>query len=102
MQRLRAYRWPGNVRQLRNTVESMVVLSTRELLDEGDLPEALRQAEASPAEGSSDPAPQTLAELERAAIVAALERNAGNRTLASQALGISVRTLQRRIKAFGL
>jgi len=95
------YEWPGNVRQLRNTIENMVVMNTSNTLSLKDLPAYLsgNPSELSPTEMQG---PTNLQDLERRAILAALDRSHGNRTRAAYALGISVRTLQRKLKAWGL
>ncbi|MEZ6188207.1 MAG: sigma-54 dependent transcriptional regulator [Planctomycetota bacterium] len=97
--RLEAFDWPGNVRQLKHTIEGMVVMAAGDVLDASDLPRALRDVTPDPLTPAG---PQTLAELERAAILRALEDHAGNRTAAAEQLGISVRTLQRRLKDYGI
>jgi transcriptional regulator with PAS, ATPase and Fis domain len=95
---LQSYRWPGNVRQLRNCVESMFVLAESSTLTMQDLPETIY------AGGRHDEAPfevpqgLTLEDVERAAVYQTLDRCRGNRTRAARSLGISVRTLQRRLK----
>ncbi|HVC98772.1 MAG TPA: sigma-54 dependent transcriptional regulator [Pirellulales bacterium] len=90
--------WPGNVRQLRNAIESMVVMASGEVLSMGDVPSHLTRVRATTAqEGDAT----TLESLERAAVLEALARTGGNRTHAAEALGISVRTLQRKLKLWG-
>ncbi len=104
--KLLAFDWPGNVRQLRNVVESMVVVDYDGLLDVDDLPEEL----AGPAEQSGEPATASLtamvgkplAELERSFIAETLRLTAGNREEAAKMLGIGERTLYRKIKEYGL
>jgi DNA-binding NtrC family response regulator len=98
---LDTYEWPGNVRQLRNCLESMVVLASNDSLSLADLPATID----SMAESGTDvdiPSGTTLEALERAAVEQALADCHGNRTRAARALGISVRTLQRKLKAWGL
>jgi transcriptional regulator with PAS, ATPase and Fis domain len=94
---LNAYDWPGNVRQLRNCIESMVVLADSDTLTIDDLPATVRDTHrrTCPIE---IPSGMTLNELERTAIEQALNRFRGNRTHAARSLDISVRTLQRRMK----
>jgi two-component system response regulator HydG len=102
---LRAHPWPGNVRELRNAVESMVVVSRGRVLDADALPPGLSPAAPAPA---ARPSPSTalagltLEEAERILLRTALEAHAGNREKAAKALGISERTLYRKIKEFGL
>lgn len=94
------YEWPGNVRQLRNTIENMVVMGREAGLTLADLPRYLSGGPIAP--GAAVPVDGNLQELERIAILSALERLHGNRTRAAEALGISVRTLQRKLKQWGL
>jgi len=97
LQYLEAFDWPGNVRQLRNCIESMVVMAQRDVLNINDLPQHLDPSTSEP--DLQLPRDATLDELEREAIRQALDRFQGNRTRAAESLGISVRTLQRRIKS---
>jgi DNA-binding NtrC family response regulator len=106
---LSAYSWPGNVRELRNVIERMVVLSRTPRLTVRDLPAALRDAiqagtpriaTAWKADSSGSLAPKSMADAERVMIEAALKRNNENRTQAAGQLGISRRTLQRKLKDY--
>jgi two-component system response regulator HydG len=104
--RLLAYDWPGNVRQLRNVIESMVVVDFDGVLDLDDLPSEL----APPVSGTEDPRGSNLAglvgkplsELERLFIAETLAHTGGNREAAAEMLGIGQRTLYRKIKEFNL
>jgi len=104
--RLLAYDWPGNVRQLRNVIESMVVVDYDGVLDLDDLPPEL----ADEAEGPSPPASgaaaslvgRPLSEIERYFIGETLQFAGGNREEAARLLGIGERTLYRKIKEFQL
>lgn len=102
---LRAYHWPGNVRELENTMERAAILSEGDLLP-GDLPGLVPPAAgAEPLLTAAQPAPglaKTVRELEKEAILAALKANHGNRTRSAAQLGISLRTLQYRLKEYGL
>jgi transcriptional regulator with PAS, ATPase and Fis domain len=96
---LKAYDWPGNVRELRNTLEGIIVLSVRETIELADLPPHI----------SRIPAPQlaiqtgmTMAEIEKEAIRRTLEQTSGHRAKTARILGLSVRTLHRKIKEYGL
>jgi len=95
------YSWPGNVRELKNLIESLLVSVTgREILLE-DLPPHICRDRA-PAERSGIEPGATLAEVERELIRTTLAHTGGNRTHSAEMLGIGVRTLQRKIRAYGL
>lgn len=105
--RLLAYNWPGNVRQLRNVVESMVVVDYDGLLDVDDLPEELGDAaEAAVAEPAANSVAslvgKPLDEIERLFISETLRFAGGNREEAASMLGIGERTLYRKIKEYNL
>lgn len=109
--RLIAYDWPGNVRQLRNVIESMVVVDFDGVLDLDDLPVELVEPttdHAAPAEGTSADhslaalVGKPLSELEQLFITETLRVTGGNREEAATMLGIGERTLYRKIKEFGL
>lgn len=100
MRRFIAYRWPGNVRELRNTLESMMVLAEGETLTENDLPERITQEALPVAAGGAIPSGLTMDQLERLAITKTLQECGGNRTHAAARLGISVRTLQRKLAQY--
>jgi DNA-binding NtrC family response regulator len=92
------YDWPGNVRQLRNCMESMMVMADSQRLTLDDLPAMVRDNQTRPEASFEIPSGVTLEDLERAAISQALRRFDDNRTRAARSLGISVRTLQRKLK----
>ncbi len=102
---LSSYTWPGNVRELRNTIEKMVVLTRSERLTARDIPVALRSQVDG---GGAAPlrregmiaAPDSLADAERSMISRALQKHNGNRTKAAEELGISRRTLHRKLKQY--
>ncbi|HEV7302292.1 MAG TPA: sigma-54 dependent transcriptional regulator [Tepidisphaeraceae bacterium] len=102
MRRLANYRWPGNVRELRNALESMMVLADGELLTENDLPERIMQSAVETTTPKEVPTGLTMEELEKLAITKALDHCNGNRTHAAGKLGISVRTLQRKLSQYAL
>jgi two-component system response regulator FlrC len=97
-ERLRRHRWPGNVRELRNTVERALVLADGPVLEPQHL-QLDTPTSVAPADGGGAP---TLREMERRAILEALEATGGNRKAAAERLGISLRTLQYRLKEYGL
>ncbi len=95
--------WPGNVRELENAVERAVILCRGDTVAPGDLPDALRYAP--PVEKNADPGPTpllSLREMEKEMILRTLEESAGNRTHAAEILGISRRTLQNKLKEYGI
>ena len=132
---LEAYSWPGNVRQLRNVVEKMVVLASGPQLTVDDLPAdvtategaegerretrdegedarretrdargglAAQDANGRPTPPAATEAISPLAETEKAQILAALETCRNNKSKAADLLGISRRTLHRKLKEWGL
>jgi DNA-binding NtrC family response regulator len=102
MRRFQQYRWPGNVRELRNTLESMMVLAEGETLTERDLPDRITEGSQIPTSPREIPTGLTMEEIERLAITKALDQSGGNRTHAANRLGISVRTLQRKLRQYEL
>ena len=93
---LLGYSWPGNVRQLRNVIHHACVLARGERIDTGDLPPLRDSAPAVLATGSK----QTLAEIERQIILDTLREVGGNRSAAALRLGVTVRTLQNKLKRY--
>jgi DNA-binding NtrC family response regulator len=106
MERLTELPWPGNVRQLENVIEQAVVLAEGDMLSERDFvsePDAL--VEESSVQGGGAPAVQPssglpLHEVERRYILDTLRKVHGNRTEAARFLGISLRCLQYKLKAY--
>ena len=105
METLLIYNWPGNVRELRTAIEHGVVMTTGSKIDVRDLPAAVRQAAGaslprgiSPAQAfGAKTSPLDLHETERKLILQALATTNGNITAAAKKLGISRRTLHRKI-----
>ena len=101
MDTLLAYDWPGNVRELRTAIEHGVVMATKAKVTLRDLPVAVRQA--APAAGArvrsfdANASPLDLHATEKRLIMQALAATTGNITLAAKKLGISRRTLHRKI-----
>jgi two-component system, NtrC family, response regulator HydG len=98
---LKNYDWPGNIRELRNCVKTMVVLAESEMLDISDLPMEIHQA-GDNQEEIAGLAGVNLNELEKTAIRRTLEMVNGNREMAAKMLGIGERTLYRKIKEYGI
>ncbi len=102
---LQAYDWPGNVRQLRNAVESMIVVDTDQVLDVDDLPPDLAELPAADTVSTSGPAEligQPLSEIEKWAYQQTLKLTNGNREEAARILGIGERTVYRKLKEYDL
>ncbi|MFM9995786.1 MAG: sigma-54-dependent transcriptional regulator [Phycisphaerales bacterium] len=122
MMRLTAYSWPGNVRQLLNVVQNMVVTAMGEqrdaaapvVLDVRHIPDDIRVDDDPDADANGDPAalragpgPASLAgtsleQIEKRAIRETLRLTGGNREHAARLLGIGERTLYRKLKEYGL
>jgi len=109
--RLGSYDWPGNVRQLRNVIESMVVVDCDETLDVDDLPLELEPPAGAVAvvpaavdmqSGIAALVGRPLEELERIFITETLKLTGGNREQAAELLRIGERTLYRKIKEYQL
>ncbi len=96
------YDWPGNVRELRNAIESMVVRSRGNILTLRDLPPEIWAPNPTDHDGWSFLAGRTSAEVERNHIRVTLELTDGNRQKAAKAMGLSERTLYRKIKEYEL
>jgi two-component system, NtrC family, response regulator HydG len=105
--RLMTYDWPGNVRQLKNIIESMVVVDYDQVLDVDDLPDELAEtnnhaATDTDGRGLAGLVGKSLADLEGMFIAETLEFTGGNREEAARMLGIGERTLYRKIKEYQL
>jgi len=87
IQAMRDYSWPGNVRELRNLVERSLIL--------GGFPDTI-----GPGLGLAESANGTLAEVERNHILAVLEASGGNQAEAARTLGISRKTIERKLAAW--
>ena len=99
---LLAYSWPGNVRELENMMERSAILCEDGLVDVPALllPAGFESRGAS--EGSAAGGTRSFKDIEQQAILDALAANSGNRTRTAQQLGISLRTLQYRLKEYGI
>ena len=95
------YDWPGNVRELRTAIEHGVVMSTADRIALRDLPASVRDRRDAPSSPTA-PGGLNLQETETALILRALEDCRGNRTDAARMLGISRRTLHRRLKELNI
>ena len=116
MQMLIEYEWPGNVRELEHTVQQMVAMNSGPWLSLADLPSTLinRQREqdaptddrstvaAFAMAGSSPVSIVPLADIEKRAIMEAIQVTKGDRTMAADLLGIGRTTLYRKLKSYGV
>jgi len=105
--RLELYRWPGNVRELENAVERLLLLSRGDRVEARDIDDCL-DGLRSPLECGSappsamPPATLSLADLERIHIANVLRENGGNKMRSARTLGINVKTLYNKIRAYGI
>ena len=100
---LTAYGWPGNVRELRNVIERMIVLSRDTKLTLRDVPQSIREAaRTSGIIPSIRGGALSIEEAEKNLISRALRTHDGNKTLAAKELGISRRTLHRKLNEYGM
>ena len=100
---LTAYSWPGNVRELENAVEGAVVRSAGDAIDVGCLPEELGGETAATGKclGVELVPGRQLADVEREYILSELERLHGNKSSVAKSLGIGLKTLYRKLEAYG-
>jgi two-component system response regulator HydG len=95
--------WPGNVRELENVVERAVIMARGDLISQGELPDAIRSMDGEMEKAKIDLSPgRSLKEVERDMILRTLEDTGGNRTRTAEILGISRRTLQLKLKEYGV
>jgi DNA-binding NtrC family response regulator len=99
---LTAYPWPGNVRELRNVVENMVVMTRNDRLGAREVPSKIKQHSGTKNGAIQFPVGGTLAEMEREMILQTLAAHGDNRTQAAEQLGISRRTLHRKLNEYEL
>jgi two-component system response regulator HydG len=103
---LQSYPWPGNIRELQNTIERLKILSERNEIRFEDLPPNIRSnPNPLPIEQSGDPMPglttlRTLEDVEREHILQTLDLCQGNKTKAAQHLGITIKTLYNKLHRY--
>jgi len=101
-ERLKSYSWPGNVRELRNVVERAVILARGEWIEVAHLPPYLRNPESQPPAKIVLPAGVTAAESEKELILKTLEQSKNNKAEAARRLGLDVKTIRNKLKAYGV
>ncbi|MFQ5917924.1 MAG: sigma-54 interaction domain-containing protein [Candidatus Binatia bacterium] len=102
---LMAYTWPGNIRQLENVIQRMVVVAKGEMLDVHDLPAEIRGVEEGPQDkvkDLKDIARETAGLAEKSVVLDTLAQNGWNVTRAARSLGVSRVTLQKKMKTYNL
>src|SRR5579883_3437412 len=97
---LRSYRWPGNVRQLRNVIQRALIVSSGALIEADDLPPEIRRLSSNTAGTFELPLGSSLDDLEREFIRRTLEFTSGNKPRAAELLGISLKTLYNRLERY--
>jgi two-component system response regulator AtoC len=105
LEMLMNYRWPGNVRELRTAIEHAVVLCRGNTITLRDLPASVRAGNAPATDAKGAPAPASDLSMEAAEkelIIRALKEAGGNRSEAAKKLGISRRTLHRKLHIYHL
>jgi two-component system response regulator HydG len=100
------YDWPGNVRELENAVERSVILLNGDYISEKELPLNITQTYSEEsnwvATQPSNTEPRPLEEVEKEAILAALEASGGNKSETARTLGINRKTLHKKLKNYGV
>lgn len=99
---LKAYSWPGNVRELRNVIERSVVLAKGEWIEEKDLPPYVRNPALRPEKLVFSVGETTVADAERTLILKTLEHAGKNKAEAARQLGVDVKTIYNKLKAYGI
>jgi two-component system response regulator HydG len=100
---LMRYDWPGNVRELENVIERAVIMARGEMITPLEFPIDLQNLDEDLKESRIDLTPgRSLKEVEKVVILRTLEEVEGNRTHAARILGISRRTLQLKLKEYGI
>lgn len=94
------YNWPGNIRELRNCIESAVVMASGEEITLEDLPPTVSKAAAE--QSISIPANSTLDEAEKIIILQTLAANKNNKSKTAELLGIGRKTLHRKLEEYGI
>ncbi len=97
---LMSYDWPGNIRELKNVVERMIVLSSGDKLTLEHVPDEFKQDRAAPASQGFLAGGNRITDLEKELIQKVLQESGGNKSLAAGQLGISRRTLYRKLDEY--
>ena len=101
-QSVRAYDWPGNVREVRNVIERAVILARSGWIEAHHLPPFLQRPAPDAGDAIVIPAGVSAAEAERMLILETLRRVGNNTARAARDLGMDVKTIRNKLKAYGL
>jgi two-component system, NtrC family, response regulator HydG len=99
---LKKYPWPGNVRELRNVIERAVVLTKSDWIDSAVLPPYIRSSIAADHRIVLEVGATTMANAERELIIRTLERTNNNKAEAARQLGVDVKTIYNKLKAYNI
>ncbi|OIP28058.1 hypothetical protein AUK22_04640 [bacterium CG2_30_54_10] len=99
---LSSYRWPGNIRELENVLERLILLVPGDTIDVQDLPREIGEIYETPANLPRGRLEERVAALERQCLIEALQTSRGNQSEAARNLGIHERTLRYKIRKLGI
>lgn len=99
MKLIKSYSWHGNIRELMNCIESAVVMSIGDVIDVDSLPPFMTMGRKDQGYSKSS---RNLFDIEKKAILEALDKSRGNKAEAARTLGIGLRTLYRKLKQYGV
>ena len=102
LDRLGSYDWPGNVRELRNVVERGIILARQGWIETVHLPPFIQGGEIETRGGLVLPEGTTVAEAEKMLILQTLEREGNNKAKAARSLGVDVKTIRNKLRAWGM
>ena len=102
MEALEGYRWSGNVREMKNLVENLVVMSKGPLIQYSDLPDYMREDKGKEPGALTLSLGKRMEEYEREVILATLDFTGGNKSRAAEVLGIGRKTLHRKLEEYAL
>ena len=101
-EKMLAYRWPGNVREMRNVLERAVILAKGEWIEVAHLPPYLRAEDGASTLQISISKGATAAETERELILKTLELTGNNKAETARRLGLDVKTIRNKLKTYGV
>jgi DNA-binding NtrC family response regulator len=96
------YRWPGNIRELRNVMERAIVLARDGWIEPGHLPPYVREPNLAEYDDVPVPSGLTMAEMERRLILKTLDETDNNKAETARRLGLNVKTIRNKLKAYGI